>query len=92
MPLIEKCKRLWGQQIHCSEGATSESNLFDLSMVLVSNKLTSNQGYLVWLEAICAGIINWPNSGIYEKKCALSLLKLFVEAKCAMQGSCLKLL
>lgn len=74
MLLIEKCKRLWGQQIHCSEGATSESDLFDLGMVLVSNKLTSNRGYLVWLGAICAGIINWPNSRIYGKTCALSLL------------------
>lgn len=92
MPLIEICRRLWGQQIHCSEGATSESDSFDLSMVLVSNKLTSNRGYLVWLGAICAGIINWPNSGIYGKTCALSLLKLFVEAKRAVQGSCLNLL
>lgn len=92
MPLIEKCRRLWGQQIHCNEGATSESDSFDLSMVSFSNKLTSNRGYLVWLGAICAGIINWPNSGIYGKTCALSLLKLFVEAKCAVQGSCLKLL
>ena len=92
MPLIEKCRRLWGQQIHCNEGATSESDLFDLSMVPVSNKLTSNRGYLVWLGAICAGIINWPNTGIYGKTCALSLLKPFVEAKRAVQGSCLKLL
>ncbi len=90
MPLIEICRRLWGQQIHCSEGATSESDLFDLSMALVSNKLTSNRGYLVWLGAICAGIINWPNSGIYGETCALSLLKLFVEGKCSVQGSCLK--
>lgn len=70
MPLIEICRRLWGQQIHCNEGATSKSDSFDLSMVLVSNKLTSNQGYLVWLGAICAGIINWPNAGIY-RKCVL---------------------
>lgn len=92
VPLIEKYKRLWGQQIHCSRGATSESSSSDLSMVLVSNKLSSNQGYLVWLGAICAGIINWPNSDIYEKTCALSSLKLFVEAKRAVQGSCSKLL
>lgn len=56
-------------------------------MVLVSNKLTGNRGYLVWLGAICAGIINWPNSRIYGETCALSLLKLFVEAKRAAQGS-----
>lgn len=88
MPLVEKCKRFWGQQIHCREGATRESDSFDLSMMLVSNKLTSNQGYIVWLGGICAGIINWPNSSIYGKTSALSLLKLFVEAKCAEQGSC----
>lgn len=84
MPLTEICKRLWGRQIHCSEGATSERGLFDLCMALVSNKLASNRGYLVWLGAICAGIINWPNSGIYGKTCALSLLKPFVAAKCRL--------
>lgn len=90
VPVIELCGRLRGQHIHCSEGATSESNLFDLTMALVSNKLTSNRGYFVWLGAVCAGIINWPNSGIYGETCALSVLKLFVEVKRAVQGSCLK--
>ena len=32
----------------------------------------------------------WPNSSIYGRTCALSSLRLFVEAKCAVQGSCLK--
>jgi len=59
---------LWGQQIHCNEGATSGSDSIDLGMALVSNKLTGNRGYLVWLGAICAGIINRPNSGIYGKR------------------------
>lgn len=48
VPLIGKCTRLRGQEIHCSEGATSETDSFDLGMVLVSSKLTSNRGRLVW--------------------------------------------
>lgn len=92
VPPTELCRRLWGQQIHCSEGATSESNLFDLTMALVSNKLTSNRGYLVWLGVVHTGIINWPNSVFMGKLCVLSVLKLFLEVKRAVQGSCLKLL
>lgn len=84
-------RRLWGQQIHGSEGATSEEVSFDLRMVLVSNKLNRNRGCFVWLGAICAGIINWPNSHIYGETCALSSLELFVESRRAAQGSCLNL-
>lgn len=50
-PLIELCRRLWGQQIHCGEGATRRSDLFDLAMALVSNKLGGNLGYFVRLGA-----------------------------------------
>lgn len=95
MPLIEICKGLRGQQIHCTEGATCEHDPFDLSMALVSNKLTSNRGYLLWLGAICAGIINWSNSSIYGKMCALSSfkgMKVFVESKSAVQGFWLRFL
>ena len=70
-PLTELCRRLRGQQIHCIEGAMSCSNLFDLTMALVSNKLTGNRGYLVWLGAICTGIIKWPNPGIYGRTVCL---------------------
>lgn len=70
---LEKCWGLQGQQIHCSGGAASDHDLFDLSTRLVSNKLSSNRCYLLWLEAIWAEIVKRPSCVVYGGSESFSL-------------------